>query len=75
MELFTRYPNDRLADIAEYLELNTKRARLQEGNGLMLLLQLFAKHYLTFDLMVYFTRLKGRDISFNKSKVMQGRVS
>ncbi|MFC0119176.1 TnsA endonuclease N-terminal domain-containing protein [Pseudoalteromonas xiamenensis] len=75
MELFTRYPNDRLADIAEYLELNTKLARLQEGNGLMLLRQLFAKHYLTFDLMIYFTRLKGRDISFNTGKVMQGRVS
>jgi hypothetical protein len=75
MALFTRFPNDGIAEIAEYLELTTTLAKLQEGNGLMLLRQLFAKHYLTFDLMIYFTQVKGKDISFNTAKVTAGRVS
>lgn len=75
MELFTRFPNDGIAEIAEYLELTTTLAKLQEGNGLMLLRQLFAKHYLTFDLMIYFTQIKGKDISFNTTKLNLGRVS
>ncbi|MBA6398991.1 TnsA endonuclease N-terminal domain-containing protein [Colwellia sp. BRX10-4] len=75
MALFTKYPNDRIAEIAEYLELTTTLAKLQEGHGLMLLRQLFAKHYLTFDLMIYFTQIKGKDISFNSSKLKLGKAS
>lgn len=75
MALFTRFPNDGIAEIAEYLELTTTLAKLQESNGLMLLRQLFAKHYLTFDLMIYFTQVKGKDISFNTAKVIARRVS
>ncbi|NQX98817.1 MAG: TnsA endonuclease N-terminal domain-containing protein [Flavobacteriales bacterium] len=75
MTLFTRYPNDRIAEIAEYLELTTTVAKLQEGHGLMLLRQLFAKHYLTFDLTIYFAQIKGKDISFNSSKIKLGKAS
>ena len=75
MALFTRFPNDGIAEIAEYIELTTTQAKLQKGNGLMLLRQLFTKHYLTFDLMIYFTQVKGKDISFNTTKINSGIVS
>ncbi|MCL1068004.1 TnsA endonuclease N-terminal domain-containing protein [Shewanella olleyana] len=69
MALFTKYPNDGIAEIAEYLEMTTTLEKLQEGHGLMLLRQLFAKHYLMFDLNIYFSEIKGKDISFNEIKM------
>jgi len=75
MALFSRFPSDGIAEIAEYLELTTTLAKLPEGYGLTLLRELFAKHYLTFDLMTYFTQVKGKDISYNTTKANLGVFS